>query len=132
MLWGMFFVVIAACLLFKVYSLLNTTSFLCFQVFAFKKKIYICQYVISNLSALFLSSCLLRLPWWLRWLRVCLQCRRPELDPWVRKIPWRRKWQPNPVFLPGKSHGWRRLAGYSLQSCQELEMAEQLTHVATG
>ena len=34
---------------------------------------------------------------------ICLQCRRPELDPWVRKIPWRRKWQPTLVFLPGKS-----------------------------
>ena len=30
-----------------------------------------------------------------------------EFDPWVRKIPWRRKWQPTPVFLPGKSHGHR-------------------------
>ena len=33
--------------------------------------------------------------------------------PWVRKIPWRRKWQPTPVFLPGRSHGKRSLAGYS-------------------
>ena len=32
---------------------------------------------------------------------------------WVRKIPWRRKWLPTPVFLPGKSHGQRRLVGYS-------------------
>jgi len=32
---------------------------------------------------------------------------------WVGKIPWRRKWQPTPVFLPGKSHGWRSLVGYS-------------------
>ena len=39
---------------------------------------------------------------WLRWLRVCLQCRRPQFDPWVRKIPWRRKLQPTPVFLPGE------------------------------
>ena len=31
----------------------------------------------------------------------------------VRKIPWRRKWQPTPIFLPGKSHGQRSLAGYS-------------------
>ena len=31
----------------------------------------------------------------------------------VRKIPWRRKWQPTPVFLPGESHGQRSLAGYS-------------------
>ena len=35
------------------------------------------------------------------------------LDPWVRKIPWRRKWQPTPGFLPGKSHGHRSLECYS-------------------
>ena len=34
-----------------------------------------------------------RLPWWLRQQRICLQCRRPGYDPWVGKIPWRRKWQ---------------------------------------
>ena len=39
--------------------------------------------------------------------------RRWRFNPWVRKIPWRRKWQPTPVFLPGKSHGQRSLAGYS-------------------
>ena len=33
------------------------------------------------------------------------QCRRHGFNPWIRKIPWRRKWQPTPVFLPGKSHG---------------------------
>ena len=33
------------------------------------------------------------------------QCKRLRFDPWVRKIPWRRKWQPTPVFLPRKSHG---------------------------
>ena len=38
---------------------------------------------------------------------------RPEFDPWVGKIPWRRVWQPTPVFLPGESHGQRSLAGYS-------------------
>ena len=43
--------------------------------------------------------------WWLRWLSICLQCRRPGFDPWVRNFPWRRKWQPTPVLLPGKSHG---------------------------
>ena len=37
----------------------------------------------------------------------------PRFDPWVRKISWRRKWQPTLVFLPGKSHGQRRLVGYS-------------------
>ena len=44
---------------------------------------------------------------------ICLQYRRPEFDPWVGKIPWRRKWQSPPVLLPGKSHGQRNLAGYS-------------------
>ena len=51
-----------------------------------------------------------------QWQRICCQCRSCErhgLDPWVRKIPWRRKWQPTPVCWPGKSHGQRSLAGYS-------------------
>ena len=39
--------------------------------------------------------------------------KRPWFDPWVGKIPWRREWQPTPVFLPGEFHGWRSLAGYS-------------------
>ena len=43
--------------------------------------------------------------WWLRQSRICLQCRRPRFDPWVRKIPWRREWLPTLVFLPGESHG---------------------------
>ena len=37
--------------------------------------------------------------------RICLQCRRSRFDTWIRKVPWRRKWQPTPVFLPGKSCG---------------------------
>ena len=41
------------------------------------------------------------------------------LDPWVGKIPWKRKWQPTPVFLPGKSHGQRILAG---SSCGEVNL----------
>ena len=52
------------------------------------------------------------LPQWLRRLRICLQCRRCEFDHWVGKIPWRRKWLPTPVFLPGKSHRQRSLLGY--------------------
>ena len=38
-----------------------------------------------------------------QWSRICQQCRWPGLDPWVRKSPWRREWQPTPVLLPGKS-----------------------------
>ena len=41
------------------------------------------------------------------------KARRREFDPWVGEIPWKRKWQPTPVFLPGKSHEQRSLAGYN-------------------
>ena len=44
-----------------------------------------------------------------QWWRIHLQCRRPGFDLWVGKMPWRRKWQLTPVFLPGKSHGQRSL-----------------------
>ena len=54
------------------------------------------------------------------------QCRRCRFDPGVRKIPWRRKWQPTPVFLPGKSLIQRSLAGYSPWGCKESDMTEQL------
>ena len=57
---------------------------------------------------------------------ICLQCRRPGFDPWVRKIPWRRKWQPTPVLLPGKSHGQRSLADYSPWDRKESDTTEQL------
>ena len=43
----------------------------------------------------------------------CLYYRRPGFNPWVRKVSWRRKWQPTSVFLHGKCHGQRILAGYS-------------------
>ena len=41
------------------------------------------------------------------------RCKRHGLDPWARKIPWSRKWQPTPVFFPGESHGQRNLADYT-------------------
>ena len=41
------------------------------------------------------------------------QCKKLGFDPWVGKILQGRKWQPTPVFLPGKSHGQRSLIGYS-------------------
>ena len=54
------------------------------------------------------------LPGWLSSKESACQCRRCEFNPWVKKIPWRMKWQPTLLFLPGKSHGQRSLAGYSL------------------
>ena len=51
--------------------------------------------------------------------------RDPDgFHPWVGKIPWRRKWQPTPVLLPGESHGWRSLVGYSPWGCKESDMTE--------
>ena len=70
-------------------------------------------------------------PWQLGIKESACQCRRLRFDPWVRKIPWRRKWQPTPVFLPGKSHGQRSLAGYSPWGLKELDMTEQQKEVHT-
>ena len=57
---------------------------------------------------------------------VCLQCGRPVFDPWVRKIPWRRKWQSTPVLLPGKSLGPKSLVGYSPWEHKESDTTEKL------
>ena len=67
------------------------------------------------------------LPGWLSGKEPICQCRRCRLDPWVGKIPWRRKWQPTPVFLPGKSHGQRSLVGYSPWGSKELGTAKWLS-----
>ena len=59
--------------------------------------------------------------------RIC-QCRTCRFNPWVRKIPWRRKWQPTPVFLPGKSHGQRSLAGCSPWGCKESDTTKRVNN----
>ena len=66
-----------------------------------------------------LLHCLL---WWLSGNKFACQCGRRGLSPWVGNIPWRREWQPTPVFLPGESQGQRSLAGYSPQGCTKSEM----------
>ena len=66
------------------------------------------------------------LPWWLRRLSVCPQCGKPGFNLWVRKIPWRRKWQSTPVLLPVKSHGQRSLVGYSPWGREESDTTERL------
>ena len=68
------------------------------------------------------------LPWWLRWLRICLWCRRSSFDLWFRKILQRREWLSTPVYLPGKFHGQRDLAGYSPWGHKESDMTKRLTH----
>ena len=65
--------------------------------------------------------------------KLCLQCGRPGFDSWVGKIPWRRKWQPTPALLPGKSHGRRSLIGYSPWGRKELDTTERLHfHTSKG
>ena len=49
---------------------------------------------------------------------------RHGFHPWGRKVPWRRKWQPAPAFLPGASHGQRSLGGYSSKGCTESDTNE--------
>ena len=62
----------------------------------------------------------------------CRECKRHGCDPWVGKIPWRRKWQLTPVFLPGEFHGQSSLAGYSPRGRKESDKTEGLsTHTHT-
>ena len=60
---------------------------------------------------------------WLHAEESACQCRRRRLDPWVGKIPWRRKWQPIPVFLPAESQQ-RRLVNYSPKGHKESDTTE--------
>ena len=67
------------------------------------------------------------LPWWLSGKELNCQCRRHKrrrFDPCVRKIPWRKVWQPTPVFLPGESLGQRSLVGYSPWGHKESDTTE--------
>ena len=59
-------------------------------------------------------------------LKRLLAMQETRFDSWVGKIPWRRKWQPTPVFLPGASHGRRSLVGYSPQGRKESDTTERL------
>ena len=79
--------------------------------FLLLKKLYIYIYIYTHTH-----TYIYRLPWWFSGKEStcqCRRCRRHGFNPRVRKIPWRRKWQPTPVFLPGKFHGQRNLVGYN-------------------
>ena len=67
-----------------------------------------------------------RLPWRFSDKEPACQYRRLGCNPRVRKIPWSRKWQPAPIFLPGESQGPRSLAGYSPWDRKEWEATERL------
>ena len=68
------------------------------------------------------------LPWCRRGKESASQCRRCGFDPWVEKIPWRRKWQPTLVFLPGESNGQRNLGVTVHPVAKESDMTEQLNY----
>ena len=70
---------------------------------------------------------MVRLPWWLSIKECAGQCRRRGFDPQVGKIPWRRKWHPTPVFLPGEFHGLRTLPRATMHGVTESDMTERLT-----
>ena len=57
--------------------------------------------------------------------------RNVGLTPGSKKMPWRRKWQPTPVFLPGKSHGQKSLTGYNPWGHKESDTTERLEHTDT-
>ena len=78
-------------------------------------------------------SVLQQIPCLLRWLsgkESTNQCRskRHRFNPWVGKMPWRRKRQPSPIFLPWKPRGQRSLVGYSSWGGNELDTTELHTH----
>ena len=113
----------------------------CIHSPANKTHLYV-QYLISaNLVSkkrVLFKLIFLRLKRGSRWLsgkESACQCRRHRVhrfNPWVRKIPWRKKWQPTPVFLPGESHGLRSLWGYSPWGHKESNMTERLNTHAQG
>ena len=71
-----------------------------------------------------------RLPRWPSGKGSAGQCRRHRFDPGIGQIPWKRKWQPTPVFLPGKFHGQKSLVGYRPWGLRESDMTEHTcTHM---
>ena len=84
----------------------------------------------DDLAAAAAAYISLGLPIWLSGKESACQCRqsrRRGFDPWVRKIPWKRSWQPTPVFLLWKSHGQRSLVGYSQWGPKESNTIQQLS-----
>ena len=101
------------------------TALLCFsryctvrlRVFTFCACFYVCLLVWKYYKPITVQYYIAGASLVAQWKRIHLPSRKHGFNRWVRKIPWRRKWQPTSVLLPGKSHGQRSLAGYSLWSC---------------
>ena len=80
--------------------------------------------IILFLFLYWISYLPVRLPWWLRQQKICLQCRRPGFDLWVQKIPWWMEWHPTLVFLPEEFQGQGSLVGCSPWGSKESDMTE--------
>ena len=92
----------------------ETLSFVFFVRCKYRKgKKYLFSFLFYLPNVLYTSKHSTRFPWQLRGKESSCQFRRCGLDPWIGKIPWKRKWQTIPLFLPGKFHGQRSLVGYN-------------------
>ena len=83
----------------------------------------------NNCPVMWCWSCSLGLPSGISGKEPTFQCRRSRFGPWARKIPWRRAWQPTPVFLLGKSHGQRFLVSYGPWGQKGLDMTKVTEHM---
>ena len=87
--------------------------------------LYTCVYI-------YIWTQLYGFPRWLSGKETTCQWRRHKrrgFDPWVGKIPWSRKWQPAPVFLPGKFHRQRSLVGYIQSTGSQRAMSIHIHHI---
>ena len=82
-------------IIFKTYMPEASTQLWCLRLYGWQGTVFMLIILIKIIHTLFISP----------------QCRRPRFDAWVRKMPWRRKWQPILVLLLRKFHGWRSLVG---------------------
>ena len=92
----------------------------CFCETELKLHIYLHIYIIYTQTSW--------LPAWLSGKEFACQCRRYGFNPRLGKIPWRRKWQPTPVFFPGKSHRRRSVTDYNHGVTKELDSTKWLNH----
>ena len=82
-----------------------------FYIISFNSTVSLRYTLLFRLRAREVHYLIQGLPRWLSGKESTCQCRRHGFSPWVGKIPWRRNWQPTPVFLPVKSYGHRNLVG---------------------
>ena len=113
----------------STYSFFNLLSVSPVQGLREQGPCQICSFLCSQMQEYYLAHRrhLLQLSWWHQTVNNLPAVQETRFNPWVRKIPWRREWQPTPVFLPGEPHRQKSLAGCSPWGCR-VRPTEQLTH----